>query len=172
MSKFIDSITPNHLKDKVYGIFRKHGIKLKQLYESPDSGEFESRRFHPMVVQHAKSLFQKGEYFHAAFEAAKAFNSEVKDKSGLQEDGVSLMNKAFLRDKPVLHITPCRTETEKNIQDGYRFLAAGLMAAIRNPTAHEPALSMLMGRQEALEILGLILYLFRQLEKAYTSIRS
>lgn len=75
------------------------------------------------------------------------------------------MNKAFSRDKPVLYITPCQTETEKNIQDGYRFLAAGLMAAIRNPTAHEPALSMPMGRQEALEILGLISYLFRQLEK-------
>ena len=42
-------------------------------------------------------------------------------------------------DKGCLKITPCVTDTDKNVQDGVKFLSAGLMSAIRNPTAHEPA---------------------------------
>ncbi|MBC7257086.1 MAG: TIGR02391 family protein, partial [Chloroflexi bacterium] len=105
--------------------------------------------------------------FHAVFEAAKAFNARVKEKSGIWDlDGQPLMNKVFSAQSPIIKVSPCRTDTEKNIQDGYRSLAAGLMAAIRNPTAHEPALSFPIGREEALEVLSLISYLFRCLEKA------
>jgi hypothetical protein len=43
-------------------------------------------------------------------------------------------------EKVVLKITPCATQTDKNVQDGVKFLWAGLMQAVFNPTAHEPAL--------------------------------
>ena len=131
--------------------------------------DFDARKFHPEVIAHSRDLFLKGHYFHAVFEAAKAYNAAVKMKSGLTElDGQALMNKVFSSQKPIIRITPCTTETEKNVQDGYRFIAAGLMSAVRNPTAHEPAMSFPIEREDALDILSLISYLFRWLDKTNT----
>ena len=36
----------------------------------------------------------------------------------------------------VLKVTQCLSETDKNVQNGIKFLSSGLMQAIRNPTAH------------------------------------
>ena len=36
-----------------------------------------------------------------------------------------------------LKITRCETQTDKDVQDGIKFLSSGLMQAIRNPTAHD-----------------------------------
>ena len=43
---------------------------------------------------------------------------------------------------------------------------AGLMRAIRNPTAHEPALHWPITEPDAVDILSFISFLFRQLDKA------
>jgi len=81
------------------------------------------------------------------------------------KDGAKLMMNVW-GCKGVLKITRCITDTDKNVQDGVKFLSGGLMRAIRNPTAHEPALDWPIDRQECLEILSLISFLFRQLDKA------
>jgi uncharacterized protein (TIGR02391 family) len=69
-------------------------------------------------------------------------------------------------EKGVLKITPCISDTDRNVQDGVKFLSAGLMQAIRNPTAHEPALDWPICREDALDILSFLSFLFRQLDKA------
>lgn len=169
LQTFLNGISPAEKIETVHKILRDCGIRLKLKPVLAKQTEFDARRLHPEVIKHARNLLLKDDYFHAVFEAAKAYNLAVKRKSGLSGlDGQALMNKAFSSQDPIIHITPCATETEKNIQDGYRFLAAGLMAAVRNPTAHEPALSFPVDKQDALDILGLISYLFRQLDKATT----
>jgi uncharacterized protein (TIGR02391 family) len=169
LEQFILALTPSSMREPIYRILQECGISMTLSTESAEEHSFDSRGFHPQVVRHARQLFVSQHYFHAVFEAAKAFNARVKEKSGIGDlDGQKLMSKVFSSDRPVIKVSPCRTATEKNIQDGYRFLAAGLMAAIRNPTAHEPALSIPMGREEALEVLSLISYLFRCLEREPT----
>ena len=69
-------------------------------------------------------------------------------------------------EKGVLKLTPCQTETGKNVQDGVKFLSAGLMRAMRNPTAHEPALDWPIEKQDCLDMLSFLSSLFRQLDKA------
>lgn len=69
-------------------------------------------------------------------------------------------------EKGVLKISPCKTETDRNVQDGIKFLAAGMMQAVRNPTAHEPALEWPLDRQDCLDLLSFLSFLFRELEKA------
>ena len=59
-----------------------------------------------------------------------------------------------------------QTETDKNVQDGIKFLSAGLMRAIRNPTSHEPALDWPITEPDAVDILSFVSFLFRQLDKA------
>jgi len=172
LRSFLLEITPSPLLGRIEEILRRAGIPLTlrtegQEARTEDERSFDGRNFHPQVVQHARPLFIKGHYLHAVFEATKAFNARVKELSGVQHlDGQRLMNYVFSTDKPIIKVSPCITQTERDIQDGYRALASGLMAAIRNPTAHEPALFLPMGREEALEILSLISYLFRYLEKA------
>jgi uncharacterized protein (TIGR02391 family) len=69
-------------------------------------------------------------------------------------------------DSGVLKITKCQTETDRNIQDGVKFLSAGLMRAVRNPTAHEPALDWSIEKKDCLDILSFISFLYRQLDTA------
>jgi len=69
-------------------------------------------------------------------------------------------------DKGVLKLTRCESETDRNIQDGIKFLSSGLMRAIRNPTAHEPAVTWPINKQDCLDILSFISFLFRKLDVA------
>ncbi len=163
---FLNTLTPEDLKSGVQDILDQCGIPVKLTIHSIDEQLYDARKFHPTVVHHSKELFLKGQYFHAVFEAVKAFNQAVKHKSGLDKDGQALMHEVFSSSKPRLKITPCMTTTDRNIQDGYRFLAAGLMSAIRNPLAHEPAATLPVEREDALDILSLISYLFKWLDRA------
>lgn len=136
---------------------------------SPDKEvlrRFDARGFHGEVVQHCRTLFGQGHFFHAVFEAAKVYNKAVRDKAQSTKDGADLMLAVWGPDNGVLKITACKTDTDKNVQDGIKFLSAGLMRAIRNPTAHEPALHWPISEPDAVDILSFISFLFRQLDKA------
>lgn len=92
------------------------------------------------MIEHCKTLFAQGNYFHSVFEACKVYDKQVQSKARSNLHGQSLMLQVWGWEKGVLKITPCQSDTDKNVQDGIKFLSAGLMAAMRNPTAHEPAL--------------------------------
>lgn len=127
---------------------------------------FSARQFHPTVSQHSKKLFLQGNFFHAVFEAAKVYNVGVKKKAQSGKDGEPLMLDVLSAEKGVLKVTACVSETDRNVQDGVKFLSAGLMRAIRNPTAHEPALDWPIQKEDALDVLSFISFLFRQLDRA------
>jgi len=124
------------------------------------------RSFHAEVIRHSQPLFMSGHLFHAVFEAAKVFNKTVSEKAQSGKDGQSLMLDVWGWEKGCLKITACVTDTDKNVQDGVKFLSAGLMNAIRNPTAHEPAVDWPISLEDCLDILSFISFLFRQLDRA------
>lgn len=127
--------------------------------------DFHSRNYHPEIIKHSKKLFLQQNYFHSVFEAAKAFNYSVKEKAQSDKDGQDLMMAVFSING-VLKLNSGITETEKNVQDGVKFLSSGLMRAVRNPTAHEPAIDWAINKQECLDFLSMISFLFHQLEKS------
>ncbi len=141
------------------------GISASKLNRE-DYNRFMSRGFHSEVIKHAQALFMDGHLFHAVFEAAKAYNKAVREKAQSSKDGQALMLEVWGWDKGCLKITPCLTDTDKNVQDGVKFLSAGLMSAIRNPTAHEPAVDWPISLPDCLDILSFISFLFRQLDAA------
>jgi uncharacterized protein (TIGR02391 family) len=128
--------------------------------------DFSGRGFHADVVRHGRKLFLEGNYFHAVFEVAKVYNKQVREKAHSAKDGQPLMLEVWGWERGVLKVTPCETGTDKNVQDGIRFLSAGLMQAIRNPTAHEPAMDWPISRQDCLDILSFLSFLFRKLDDA------
>lgn len=91
---------------------------------------FTGRNFHAQVQVHARNLFLQRNYFHAVFESAKAYNKAVREKAKSTKDGQPLMLEVWGCDRGVLKITACRSDTDRNVQDGVKFLSAGLMVAI------------------------------------------
>jgi uncharacterized protein (TIGR02391 family) len=166
LSTFLLNIAPGEdLKSEMAVIMENGGVKGV----SP-TGEvlrrFDARDFHGEVIQHSRKLFGQKHYFHAVFEAAKVYNKTVQGKAQSAKDGAALMLEVWDPGNGCLKVTACVTETDKNVQDGIKFLSAGLMRAIRNPTSHEPALDWPITEQDATDILSFISFLFRQLDKA------
>ena len=98
---------------------------------------FDSLKLHPRIVEVARPLFADGHYAQAIFEAFKAVNNMVKDKSGLVSlDGKQLMAAAFAESQPVLKVSELRDRSERDEQEGFKFLFMGSTLGIRNPKAH------------------------------------
>lgn len=163
--RFSQSLTPEELRGDVSKILLEAGTPAN-LVNREDYLTFTSRNFHRQVVTHSQKLFLQGNYFHAVFEASKAYNLLVKEKAQSAKDGATLMLTVWGCENGVLKVTPCASDTDRNVQDGIKFLSAGLMRAIRNPTAHEPALHWPISKQDCLDILSFISFLFRQLDES------
>jgi len=162
---FCRRIVPDQSRNKLEQILKDSlGPSTSALKETQH--EFSSRGFHPLIIEHCKTLFAQGNYFHAVFEACKVYNKEVQAKAKTPTEGEALMLSVWNWEKGVLKVTPCKTETDRNVQDGIKFLSAGLMRAMRNPTAHEPALDWPIDKQDCLDMLSFMSFLFRQLDKA------
>ncbi len=163
--KFCKELANTESIDHAVKILEDNGVPYSIVYKD-DLNLFLSRDFHAEVHKHSRNLFLQGNYFHSVFEAAKAYNYTVKEKSQSSKDGVPLMMDVFNGKGGVLKVTKCVTETDMNVQDGIKFLSSGLMQAIRNPTAHEPAITWPIDKQDCLDILSFISFLFRQLDGA------
>jgi uncharacterized protein (TIGR02391 family) len=162
---FCLELTPEEYKRNTIGFLERNNCPYNLLYKD-NLDEFLRRNFHSDVIKHSQKLFAQGNYFHAVFESAKAYNKDVKTKSQSDKDGQPLMLNVWGCDSGVLKVTACHSQTDKDFQDGIKFISGGLMSAIRNPTAHEPAISWPIDKQDCLDILSLISFLYRQLDKS------
>lgn len=165
LTEFCLELAPDSLRGNVEKILIEGGVS-HSVAGKQQMAEFYARSYHPIVVQHCRELFLQRNFFHAVFEACKVYNKLVKQKSQSDKDGHPLMLDVWGWEKGVLKITPCITETDKNVQEGVKFLSAGMMQAVRNPTAHEPALDWPLDEQDCLDLLSFISFLFRKLDKA------
>lgn len=161
---FCRAITPQENHNNLEKILKDCGILLNEHNHLLDS--FNNRELHSKIHSHSKNLFLQGNFFHAVFEACKVYNKEIRLKSQIQKDGYHLMMTVWDGKSGQLKITPCITETDMNVQDGIKFLSAGLMQAVRNPTAHEPAIDWPINKTDCLDLLSFLSFLFRQLDKA------
>ena len=122
---------------------------------------------HHRVVNASKSRFESGHYADSVEAAFKEVNVEVKrrylDATGKEEDGTTLMRRAFSGDSPAITLTKMDTTTGKNIQEGYQHIFAGAMQGIRNPNAHS---NVDTPKENALHLLFLASLLFYKLDEA------
>lgn len=133
--------------------------------ESEDHKLFVSRNLHHEVTKHATNHFLQQNYFDALDECCKAFDKYVSEKAKSDKSGIQLMSSVLSPDNGTLKLNQCNTATEKNQQNGLKFLCMGLISKIRNPMEHEPQHDFQVGRQDALDILSLISYLYREIDK-------
>ena len=118
-------------------------------------------------VQLAVELFEAGFLQEAVRKAAERYLNRVAEKSE-REDlvGQSLVNHVFSADKPVLVFSEERdSAADRNWHDGYRSLASGLSAGVRNVYTHLDSLPV--DDVEAMEWLSFISAMHRRLDRAF-----
>ncbi|MFC1692436.1 TIGR02391 family protein [Candidatus Latescibacterota bacterium] len=117
---------------------------------------------HTKVRDVAEKRYKSGHYADAVESALKEVNNTVKKivkkKTGVEYDGVALMNKAFSPDAPIISLDDLSTETGKNIQRGYMQIFAGAMTGIRNPKAHENIVIDDLRARHQIYLASLLLY--------------
>ncbi|MCL2717631.1 MAG: TIGR02391 family protein [Lachnospiraceae bacterium] len=96
---------------------------------------------HPIIIKVSQQLYLDTHYSKAVQAAFVEINARVKririKIDGTELDGPSLMMNTFNETNPKLSFRDNSTESGRNIQEGNKFIFAGVMKAIRNPNAHE-----------------------------------
>ena len=125
---------------------------------------FDLRNIHPRLQPIVKALFDDGHFAQATFEAFKFVDKEVQRFSCLSESGSRLFMRAFSETAPVIILTKMSNISEKDEQEGYKFLFSGSALAIRNPRGHEYGIKD--DPDMCLDHLSLASMLLRRLEDA------
>lgn len=130
---------------------------------------FEERNIHQRLPVKVRELFDDGHYAEATFNAFKFLDKEMQRLSQLNKTGFKLMMDALNEESPIVRLTACGTISEKDEQQGYRFIFAGSVLAIRNPRGHEYDVND--SPHGCLDHLSLASLLLRRLEQSGHQIR-
>ncbi|MCE5202790.1 MAG: TIGR02391 family protein [Coriobacteriales bacterium] len=143
---------------------RAHRFTERDARDQVPTHPFDERGIHAALPHVVRSLFDNGHYAQATFEAFKYVDKLVEHLGGASKTGVPGMMQAFSETSPLVQLTPCLTTSDKDEQEGYKFLFAGSILAIRNPRGHE--FSVKDGPDTCLDHLALASMLLRRLESA------
>ena len=72
---------------------------------------------------------------------------------------------AFSTNNPLIRINLLRNDTERSEHLGLMNLIKGLFGVIRNPIAHEPKVKFIIEEDEALDLMTMISYIHKRLDK-------
>jgi len=97
---------------------------------------FDAMQFHPKIINASRALFEDEYYAQAIFEAFKAVENFVQDKSDLNLYGTNLMETVFNEENPIIKV-PEAGHYYKDVQRGFKHLFIGASQGIRNPKAHK-----------------------------------
>ncbi len=124
------------------------------------------RRVHADVLKFCREELLQDNYLHAVFEATKSIADKIRERTGLVTDGVDLVEKTFSVGSPILAINTLQSETEESEQKGFANLLKGVFGTFRNVTAHAPKIRWPIEEQDALDLLTIVSYLHRRLDRA------
>lgn len=124
---------------------------------------YEGLELHPVIAQATSSLFRTDHYANAIEDGIKALNDLVRKKTGLEQDGVPLMQKAFSKNNPMLRFNALADESDRNEQQGFMEWFTGTVTGLRNPRAHKIIKD---DPEMALEFIAFISLLAKLVDKA------
>ena len=126
-----------------------------------------SRGVHPDVLRFCRQELLADNYFHAVLEAVKGVADKLRARTGLTDDGTTLVDRALAGDLPMLAINPLKTESEKSEQRGFANLLRGTFGMFRNTTAHEARINWPMTKEDAEDLFSLVSLIHRRLDGAH-----
>ena len=128
--------------------------------------DLELRGVHPDVLRFCRSELLVDNYFHATLEAVKSIGDKLRTRTGLQDDGAVLVDRALGGDQPMLAVNPLATKSERDEQKGFANLLKGVFGMFRNPTAHEAKINWTMAQADAEDLLTLASLIHRRIDAA------
>jgi uncharacterized protein (TIGR02391 family) len=94
-------------------------------------------RIDERLWQAVRENYENGRYTSAILDSMYYLNDIIRDKTGLESDGVALIGQAFGGKQPKLKVNSLQTESDWNVQEGMEQILRGMMKAVRNPRSHE-----------------------------------
>jgi len=139
---------------------------LERSSESKTESPVDARllSLHPDVRSASSELFLNRHMAEAIFAAFRAVESRVRGLSRSTEYGRSLMASAFNENDPTLRLNPLESASDRDEQEGFRFLFMGAIQGIRNPKAHDDVVQE--DPERSLDYLGFASLLMRRLDDA------
>lgn len=129
--------------------------------------DLEGRGVHPDVLAFCRAELLADNYFHAVQEAVKSVADKMRKRTGLTDDGGTLVDRALGGDLPMPAINPRSTVSEKSEQGGFANLVKGTFGMFRNPTAHEARIHWAMTKEDAEDLLTIVSLLHRRLDTSH-----
>ena len=83
-----------------------------------------------------ETTYESRNYTGAILDAMYYLGDVIREKTGLNSDGVALVGQAFGGKSPKLRVNKLQTESDWNVQKGTENLLLGLYKGIRNPRSH------------------------------------
>jgi uncharacterized protein (TIGR02391 family) len=134
--------------------------------------DLETRGIHPDVLRFCRAELLADNYLHAVQEAVKSVADKMRVKTGLTDDGATLVDRVLSGDPPLLAINARATPSERSEQSGFANLVRGTFAMFRNPTAHEPRIHWPMSKSDAEDLLSLVSLIHRRLDTSHSPPRA
>lgn len=97
---------------------------------------FNDINFNKELVTAVGNRLENDNYEDAVKQALLFITDVFRTKSGLTEDGVSLVSKALSIANPLIKVNELKNDTEQNEQKGVMYLSQGIYSAFRNPLNH------------------------------------
>lgn len=133
--------------------------------------DLEGRGVHPDVLKFCRAELLADNYFHAVQEAVKSVADKMRNRTGLTDDGSSLVDRALSGSPPMLAVNALSTASERSEQSGFANLVRGTFGMFRNPTAHEARIHWSMSKEDAEDLLSIVSLIHRRLDAAHMPAR-
>ena len=119
-------------------------------------------RLDPRLWEAVRTSLEARKFTGAVLDAIHLLSDLIRERSGLEGDGVALIGAAFGGASPKLKVNRLQTESEQNVQRGAEALLRGLYQAVRNPRSHGACQD---DERDAVSILLFVDYLLRVVDR-------
>ena len=141
----------------------KDDLEMEMVHTDSKEFDIEQIPLHPRIASVAVDLYHDGHFANAVYDASKALNNFVKERSGRHDiDGASLMRTVFSKNAPILAFNELSDQSDRDEQEGMMHLYQGVALGLRNPRSHE---FIQDSPERALEYICLISMLANRLEE-------
>lgn len=117
-------------------IEKKLANDMEPQLPTPKENKYLLTLLHPIIIESSWAQFRTGYLRDSVLNALIAIGDLLRSRTGLTEDGVSLVEKALSEKKPLLLFNTLETESGRNDQLGFMKILSGAFLGIRNPKAH------------------------------------
>ena len=110
-----------------------------------------------------KRNYASENYTNAVLDSIQFIGDIIREKTGLEGDGNTLIGSALGGENPKLKLNKLQTESDKNVQKGVEQILRGIYSAYRNPRSHSKIDD---SEEDANEIIIFINHLLKIIDKS------